>query len=130
MSVSEQGECTLCQDTTVPLKGGGSVRWERQDTPELHYMATAPAMRRRQWAGEEKLDPLRDQITAIHQKGRVAWVDGAPGQAALQVAPLDVAPVLAETWAAKATVLTSATLPAAVAATVGLPAGKARYRWR
>lgn len=75
MSASEQGECTLCQDTTVPLKGGGSVRWERQDTPELHYMATAPAMRRRQWAGEEKLAPLRDQITAIHQKGRVAWVD-------------------------------------------------------
>jgi hypothetical protein len=75
MGTSQQAECTLCKDTTVPLKGGTSVRWERQDTPELHYMATAPAMRRRQWAGEEKLAPLLDQIDGIHRKGRVAWVD-------------------------------------------------------
>jgi hypothetical protein len=75
MSMSEPPCCSLCQSVTVPLKGGGTVRWERQDTPELHYMATAPAMRRRQWASEERVAPLRGQIQAIHAKGRVAWVD-------------------------------------------------------
>ena len=59
----------------MPLKGGGAVRWERQDTPDLHYMATALAMRRRQWAGEDRLSALRDRIDATTKAGRVAWVD-------------------------------------------------------
>jgi hypothetical protein len=75
MSTPEPGECRLCQSVAVPLKGGQVVRWERQDTPELHYMATAPATRRRQWAEGERLTQLRAQIDAITAKGRVAWVD-------------------------------------------------------
>ena len=75
MSTTGEPGCTLCKDVAVPLKGGSVVRWERQDSPELHYMATAPAMRRRQWASEEKAAPLRAQIDAIHRKGRVAWLD-------------------------------------------------------
>jgi hypothetical protein len=71
----ERPGCALCKGITVTLKGGGLVHWVRQDTPELHYMATEPAMRRRQWAGEDRLMRLRDQIDTIHEAGRVAWVD-------------------------------------------------------
>ncbi|HEY7138598.1 MAG TPA: hypothetical protein VIE44_00705 [Methylomirabilota bacterium] len=89
----ERAECALCKDVTVPLKGGGSVRWERQDTPDLHYMATAPAMRRRQWASEERVAGLRGQIDAIHAKGRVAWVDvKESGEFALYHAPHGAVP--------------------------------------
>ena len=75
MSAPERPACDLCKDVAVPIKGGGSVRWERQDSPDRHYMATPPAMRRRQWAGEERVGKLQEQIDAISGKGRVAWVD-------------------------------------------------------
>jgi hypothetical protein len=75
MSTPEPPSCSLCKDVSVPLKGGGAVRWERQDTSDLHYMATALAMRRRQWAGEDRLSALRDRIDAATKAGRVAWVD-------------------------------------------------------
>ncbi len=75
MSTADRPECGLCKGVAVTIKGGGSVQWERQDAPDLHYMATAPAMRRRQWASEEKVATLRAQIDAIAAKGRVAWVD-------------------------------------------------------
>jgi hypothetical protein len=75
MSTPEPPSCSLCKDVSVPLKGGSAIRWERQDTPDLHYMATAPAMRRRQWAGGDRLSALRDRIDAITKTGRVAWID-------------------------------------------------------
>jgi hypothetical protein len=59
----------------IPQKGGGVVHWERQDTPDLHYMTTAAANRRRQWASAERVARLQDQIDTITTKGRVAWVD-------------------------------------------------------
>jgi hypothetical protein len=75
MSTPEPPACGLCKGVAVTIKGGAMVHWERRDTPELHYMATAPAMQRRQWASEERVAKLRDQIDAITAKGRVAWVD-------------------------------------------------------
>ena len=75
MSSSEGAGCTLCKAVSVPIKGGGAVHWDRQDMPELHYMATAGAMRRRQWAQEDRLLTLQDRIATIFQKGQVAWVD-------------------------------------------------------
>ncbi len=75
MSPPDGATCVVCKSVAVPIKGGGVVQWERQDTPEFHYMATPPAMRRRQWAAEEKLAPLRDRMDAIHRKGQVAWID-------------------------------------------------------
>jgi hypothetical protein len=75
MSPPESADCLLCQGVAVPLKGGGVVHWERQDTPDLHYMTTALANRRRQWAGTERVARLQAQIDAITVKGRVAWVD-------------------------------------------------------
>ena len=75
MSTTERSSCSLCKAVAVPLKGGGVVHWERQDTAELHYMTTAPAIRRRQWASAERVTRLQEQIDAIAAKGRVAWVD-------------------------------------------------------
>jgi hypothetical protein len=75
VSTADRPECSLCKGVAVTIKGGGSVQWERQDAPDLHYMATAPAMRRRQWASEEKVATLQAQIDGIAAKGRVAWVD-------------------------------------------------------
>jgi hypothetical protein len=75
MSTPERPSCSLCKGVMVALRGGGVVHWERQDTPDLHYMTTAPAIRRRQWAGDDRVAILRDRIDAIHGAGRVAWVD-------------------------------------------------------
>jgi hypothetical protein len=75
MDTTERPSCSLCKGVAVTLRGGGVVHWERQDTPDLHYMTTAPANRRRQWAGEDKLAILRDRIDKIHAAGHVAWVD-------------------------------------------------------
>jgi ATP-dependent DNA helicase DinG len=52
----------------------------------------------------------------------VAWVGGPPGDPRLEVAPIDVGPVLAEeVWAKCTGVLTSATIPANLPGRVGLP---------
>ena len=75
MSTADHPDCGLCKSVAVTIKGGGSVQWERHDTPALHYMATAAAMRRRQWASGERVARLQEQIDAIAAKGRVAWVD-------------------------------------------------------
>jgi hypothetical protein len=75
MSTPERPSCNLCKAVAVTLKGGGVVHWERQDTPDLHYMTTTPAIRRRQWAGDDRVTRLREQIDAITKAGRVAWVD-------------------------------------------------------
>jgi hypothetical protein len=61
--------CRLCKGVAVTLKGGAGVHWERQDTPDLHYMTTAPAARRRQWASEDRVARLRAQIDTITAKG-------------------------------------------------------------
>ncbi len=51
----------------------------------------------------------------------VAFVSGSPDQPRLEVAPLDVAPVLTEqVWQRRTAVLTSATIPASLPARVGL----------
>jgi hypothetical protein len=86
--------CSLCKGVAVTLKGGGVVHWERQDTPDLHYMTTAPAARRRQWASEERVARLREQIDAITAKGRVAWVNVTEkGDFVLYQAPHGTVPV-------------------------------------
>jgi hypothetical protein len=94
MSTPERPICSLCKAVTVTLRGGGVVHWERQDTPDLHYMTTAPAIRRRQWAGEDRVARLREQIDAITKAGRVAWVDVKDnGDFVLYQAPHGTVPV-------------------------------------
>jgi len=54
----------------------------------------------------------------------VAWVGGPADDPRLEVAPIDVGPVLAEhVWGRCTAVLTSATIPATLPGRVGLPAG-------
>jgi ATP-dependent DNA helicase DinG len=54
--------------------------------------------------------------------GYVDFVSGSPELPRLEIAPLDVAPILAEqVWAQRSAVLTSATIPSSLPARVGLP---------
>jgi hypothetical protein len=47
-----------CRKVNADTMDGISGRHrQRQDTPDLHYMTTAPANRRRQWAAEDRLAP-------------------------------------------------------------------------
>ncbi len=68
---------------------------------------------------QEGIDIALGELT-----GYVAFVGGGPDHPRLEVAPLDVAPVLANgIWSQRTAVLTSATIPSSLGARVGLPAG-------
>jgi ATP-dependent DNA helicase DinG len=55
--------------------------------------------------------------------GYVAFVAGSPDQPRLEVAPLEVGPVLRDrVWGERTAILTSATIPASLGARVGMPA--------
>ncbi|MEY2445527.1 MAG: ATP-dependent helicase DinG [Ilumatobacteraceae bacterium] len=57
--------------------------------------------------------------------GHVAFVSGSPDQPRLEIAPLDVGPVLSEgIWTKRTAILTSATLPATLGHRVGMAEGK------
>lgn len=67
---------------------------------------------------------LLDLALSEHD-GYVDFVSGRPEQPRLEIAPLDVGPILAEgVWSEHTAVLTSATIPASLPARVGLPAGR------
>jgi ATP-dependent DNA helicase DinG len=58
-------------------------------------------------------------------EGYVAFVSGSPDSPRLEIAPLDVGPVLADgVWAHRTAILTSATVPSSLAARVGLDPSK------
>jgi ATP-dependent DNA helicase DinG len=59
----------------------------------------------------------------VTPEGYVAWVGGRADQPRLEVAPLDVAPVLSEgVWSKRTAILTTATVPLNLPDRVGLPA--------
>ncbi len=61
-----------------------------------------------------------DVAIGAHE-GSVAFVSGSPEHPRLEIAPLDVGPVLAEgVWGHRTAILTSATVPSSLAARVGL----------
>ncbi len=73
------------------------------------------------------LNRLADSLDAAMGFGEssVAYVAGSPEHPRLEVAPLDVGPVLASgIWSKRTAVLTSATIPLSLAERVGLPAGQ------
>jgi ATP-dependent DNA helicase DinG len=55
------------------------------------------------------------------REGDVAWVEGVPSSPVLKVTPVDVAKTLTELFEDTAAVLTSATVPKGLAASLGLP---------
>lgn len=57
--------------------------------------------------------------------GTVPFVSGRPQMPVLEIAPLDVGPMLAEgVWSTKTAILTSATIPSSLGGRVGLPDGQ------
>jgi ATP-dependent DNA helicase DinG len=67
---------------------------------------------------------LLDLALGAHD-GTVDFVSGPAEQPRLEIAPLDVGPILAAgVWNEQTAVLTSATVPISLAARVGLPAGR------
>jgi ATP-dependent DNA helicase DinG len=64
-----------------------------------------------------------DVAIGAHE-GSVAFVSGSPDAPRLEIAPLDVGPVLEDgVWSRRTAVLTSATVPSSLAARVGLAPG-------
>lgn len=58
------------------------------------------------------------------REGLVTFVSGSPDAPRMEIAPLDVGPVLANAvWSRRTGILTSATLPSTIARRVGLPDG-------
>jgi ATP-dependent DNA helicase DinG len=67
------------------------------------------------------LDDLRTLLAPPSET--VLWIEGPTNRPSLRLAPLDVADILAEgAWENGVAILTSATVPPGLAATVGLPA--------
>ncbi|QYG93673.1 ATP-dependent DNA helicase [Iamia sp. SCSIO 61187] len=67
---------------------------------------------------------LADELDAVLEvrTGHVMWVEGPERSPSLRLAPVDVAPTLAERlWAETTAVLTSATVPPAIVTRLGLP---------
>ncbi|MFN0092789.1 MAG: ATP-dependent DNA helicase, partial [Acidimicrobiales bacterium] len=80
-------------------------------------------------AGGALLDDLDAALAVLGAEpghDELGWVEGEGGQPRVRVAPLDVAPLLAERlWTQPAVVLTSATLPSGLADRLGLAPGAA-----
>ena len=67
---------------------------------------------------------LADELDAVLRvpTGHVSWVEGPDASPSLRMAPVDVAPTLAERlWSETTAILTSATVPPAAVARLGLP---------
>ena len=80
--------------------------------------------KQRKLRGQQLTTRLQESIdTALGKlEGSVAFVGGGPDFPRLEIAPLDVGPVLAEgVWGTRTAVLTSATIPTSLGARVGLP---------
>ncbi len=81
--------------------------------------------KQRKLRGQQLTTRLQETIDLALGKldGYVAFVGGGPDFPRLEIAPLDVGPVLANgIWAQRTAILTSATIPASLATRVGLPA--------
>lgn len=82
--------------------------------------------KQRKLRGQQLATRLQESIDLAlgELKGYVAFVGGGPDYPRLEIAPLDVGPVLASgVWGRRTAILTSATIPASLGARVGLPEG-------
>ncbi|MFZ4721201.1 MAG: ATP-dependent DNA helicase, partial [Ilumatobacteraceae bacterium] len=77
--------------------------------------------------GQQMATRLQEAIDLALEslEGKVPFVGGGPDFPRLEIAPLDVAPVLASgLWSKRVGILTSATIPTSLADRVGLPKGQ------
>jgi ATP-dependent DNA helicase DinG len=112
----------LVQDALIEARG-------RIDTAQSALRAIntdVPEAQQRKMRAQQVATRVQEQIDIALGKheGYVAFVSGSPDNARLEIAPLDVGPVLASgIWAKRTAILTSATLPATLAHRVGLADG-------
>jgi ATP-dependent DNA helicase DinG len=66
---------------------------------------------------------MLEELDAVMQipESDVAWVEGPPQGRRLKIAPVDVAPTLANRWPTVTAIMTSATVPSNLGIRVGLP---------
>ena len=112
----------LIQDALIDARG----RVEKAQSALRAINTDVPEAQQRKMRAQQVATRVQEQIDVALGKheGYVAFVSGSPDHARLEIAPLDVGPVLATgIWAKRTAILTSATLPATLANRVGIPNG-------
>jgi ATP-dependent DNA helicase DinG len=112
----------VIQDALVDARG----RIDKAQSALRAINTDVPESQQRKMRAQQVATRVQDQIDVALGKheGYVAFVSGSPDNARLEIAPLDVGPVLAAgIWAKRTAILTSATLPASLAHRVGLADG-------
>jgi len=110
------------QDTLVDLRN----RVQRAQDALRAINTDVDEAKQRKLRGQQLATRLQEAIDQAlgDLTGYVAFVGGGPEFPRLEIAPLDVGPVLAEgVWGNKTAVLTSATIPSSLGSRVGLPDG-------
>jgi len=110
------------QDALINVRG----RIDKAQTALRAINTDVPEAQQRKLRAQQVSTRVQEQIDLAlsAREGYVAFVSGSPDNARLEIAPLDVGPVLATgIWSKRTAVLTSATLPATLAHRVGLPDG-------
>jgi ATP-dependent DNA helicase DinG len=113
---------TPVQDTLVDLRN----RVQRAQDALRAITTDVDEAKQRKLRGQQLATRLQETIDQAlgDLTGYVAFVGGGPDFPRLEIAPLDVGPVLAKgVWDEKTAVLTSATIPTSLGARVGLPDG-------
>jgi len=113
---------TQVQDLLIDLRG----RLQAAQDALRAIDTDVPEAQQRKLRGVQLTTRLQESIDISlgELTGYVAFVGGGPDHPRLEVAPLDVAPALANgIWSQRTAVLTSATIPSSLGARVGLPAG-------
>ena len=108
------------QDALIDARG----RIEKAQSALRAINTDVPEAQQRKLRAQQVATRVQEQIDVAlgPHVGYVAFVSGSPDHARLEIAPLEVGPVLsAGIWTKRTAILTSATLPATLAHRVGLP---------
>ena len=107
------------QDALIDVRG----RIEKAQSALRAINTDVPEAQQRKLRAQQIATRVQEQIDIAlgPHEGSVAFVSGSPDHARLEIAPLDVGPVLsAGIWTKRTAILTSATLPSTLAHRVGL----------
>jgi len=110
------------QDVLIDTRG----RIDKAQAALRGINTDVPEAQQRKLRAQQVATRVQEQIDIAlgAHEGYVAFVSGSPDHARLEIAPLDVGPVLASgIWTQRTAILTSATLPATLAHRVGVSDG-------
>jgi ATP-dependent DNA helicase DinG len=111
---------TEIQDALIDARS----RIEKAQSALRAINTDVPEAQQRKLRAQQIATRVQEQIDVAlgPHEGYVAFVSGSPDHPRLEIAPLDVGPVLSTgIWNKRTAILTSATLPASLASRVGLP---------